>query len=156
MRSLSRFLVCAVLAWNALAADTARPSPPFTMKRTVGTPVTFSQYRGKIVAIAFIHTTCSHCQQLTTELNAIAKDYATRGVQFLECAFNGDAIPALPEFLDRFHPPFPVGYSTQAAVMSYLQYSIIDPRPLYVPHMGIPGSRRHDPRRLSRRKRVLP
>jgi hypothetical protein len=68
-------------------------------------------------------------------LNLIARDYAPRGVQFLECAFNDDAVRSLPEFLQRFAPPFPVGYSTLAAVMSYLQYTVVDPRPLYVPHM---------------------
>ena len=87
------------------------------------------------MALAFIHTTCSHCQQLTTELNMIARDYAARGVQFLECAFNDDALVALPEFLQRFKPSFPVGYSTPAAVMSYLQYSVMVPTPLYVPHL---------------------
>ena len=42
----------------------------------------------------------------------------------------------MPEFLERFAPPYPVGYSSHAAVLTYLQRSIIDPRPLYVPHMA--------------------
>ena len=54
------------LAFAALAADTARPSPPFTILRPGAAPIQLSQYRGKIVALAFIQTTCSHCQQLTT------------------------------------------------------------------------------------------
>jgi hypothetical protein len=56
-------------------------------------------------------------------------------VQVLECAFNDDAQQALPGFLEQFRPAFPAGWSGRAAVMSYLQHSIIDPRPLYVPHM---------------------
>lgn len=130
---LRALLACVLLVCSAPAAD--RRSPAFTMQRTAGTPVSLGQYRGKVVALAFIQTTCPHCQQLTTELNRIATDYKARGVQVLECAFNPDAAPALPEFLERFHPPFPVGYSTQAAVMSYLQYTVFDPRPVYVPHM---------------------
>ena len=94
-----------------------------------------SQFHGKVVALAFIYTTCSHCQQLTVELNHIAPDYAGRGVQFLECAVNDDAVPTMPEFLKRFSPAFPVGYSTMVAVRSYLQYSSVDRRPLYVPHL---------------------
>jgi thiol-disulfide isomerase/thioredoxin len=135
VRYALHFLMIAAFTWTALAADTARPSPPFTILRTGAPPLQLSQYRGKVVALAFIHTTCTHCQQLTTELNRIAGDYANRNVQFLECAFNDDAIAAIPEFLQRFAPPFPVGYSTQAAVLSYLQYTAADPRPLYVPHM---------------------
>ena len=44
-----------------------------------------------------------------------------------------DAISALPEFLQRFAPPFPVGYSSNPEVMAYLQANAA--RPLYVPHM---------------------
>ena len=41
----------------------------------------------------------------------------------------------MPEFIQRFHPAFPVGWNSEAAVRNYLQYTIMDPRPLYVPHM---------------------
>ena len=115
--------------------ETARPSPPFTILRPNGPAVRLSQYRGKVVAVAFIQTECPHCQQLTTELNLIAAEYKDRGVQILECAFDVNAAAALPRFLERFKPPFPVGYSTTAAVMAYLQYTIIDPRPMTVPQM---------------------
>jgi thiol-disulfide isomerase/thioredoxin len=125
------FLLCAAVA----LAEPSRPSPPFTILRVNAPSLRVSQYRGKVVALAFIQTTCSHCQQLTTELNLISRDYAARGVRVLECAFNDDAVAAMPDFLQRFTPPFPVGYSTVAAVMSYLQYTIIDPRPLLVPQM---------------------
>ena len=65
----------------------------------------------------------------------LAKEYAPRGVQFLECAFNDDAMSALPEFLQRFSPSFPVGYGTTASVMAYLQRTLTDPRPMYVPQI---------------------
>ena len=131
--ALSIFI--AALIGPAFPADTARPSPPFTIQRTGAPPLQLSQYRGKVVVLAFIYTSCSHCQQLTTELNPIARDYPGKDVQFLECAFNEDAVAALPEFLQRYAPPFPVGYSTLTAVRSYLQYTAGDTRPLYVPHM---------------------
>jgi thiol-disulfide isomerase/thioredoxin len=117
------------------AAD--RPSPPFSLKR-VGTPapppLALSQYRGKVVALAFIHTTCPHCQHLTEVLNPIAHDYAARGVQVLACAFNEGAEQLLPGFLSQFHPAFPVGWSTHDAVYAYLQYSEMNPMG-FVPHM---------------------
>ena len=130
-----RLILLAACCWSAFAADAARPSPPITIERTAGPDLNLRQYRGKVVALAFIQTTCPHCQALTTELNLIARDYAARGVQVLECAFNPDATATMPEFLERFRPGFPVGFSNQVAVMSYLQYSILDPRPVYVPHM---------------------
>jgi hypothetical protein len=135
VRNALPIILIAAFTWTAPAADTARPSPPFTIQRSGAPPLRLTQYRGKVVALAFIYTSCSHCQQLTTELNLIARDYASRGVQFLECAFNDDAVAAMPEFLARFTPPFPVGFAPSAAVMAYLQHSVIDPRPLFVPHM---------------------
>jgi len=117
------------------AAEPARPSPPFEIQRLKGPALRVSQYRGRIVALAFIDTTCPHCQDLTGTLKGIAREYAARGVAVIECAFNDDAHAALGGFVERFAPPFPVGWNTRAAVMSYLQYSIMDPRPVYVPHM---------------------
>jgi hypothetical protein len=135
MRGLVGAIAGMAVTYGLLAAETARPSPPFEIQRPNGPVLRVSQYRGKIVALAFIDTTCVHCQDLTGTLKGIVRDYAARGVVVLECAFNDGAKEALPEFQQRFDPPFPVGWNTRAAVMSYLQYTILDPRPLYTPHM---------------------
>lgn len=140
MRTPLMSLVCAsVLSTAALfplsAVEPSRPAPPFSIMRIGSAPLKVSAFKGKIVALAFIYTTCPHCQHLTTILNQVAKDYASRGVQVLECAFNDDAVQTMPEFLKQYNPPFPVGFSNRGAVMSYLQYSLTDSRPLYVPHM---------------------
>jgi peroxiredoxin len=132
-----RTALVSLLAASTLstAAEPVRPSPPFSIMRIGSAPLKLSQYKGKVVALAFIYTTCPHCQNLTTTLNQIARDYAARGVQVLECAFNDDAVQNMPEFIKQFNPAFPVGFAPRAAVMSYLQYTITDTRPLYVPHM---------------------
>ena len=135
MRHLFSFILLATLPCIAPAAESSRPSPAYIIQRLGAPPIQLSQYRGKIVALAFIHTTCTHCQQLTTELNLLAREYTPRGVQFLECAFNEDAVTALPEFLQRYSPPFPVGWGSTASVMAYLQRTLTDGRPMYVPQM---------------------
>ena len=122
------------IAILAALCATAALAQPFQMKQVDGKTVSFTQYRGKILAVAFILTTCSHCQNLTRVITPLAKEYAPKGVQFLECAFNDDAPMDMPKFLEQFHPPFPVGWSDQGAVRAYLHYSILDPH-LYVPHM---------------------
>jgi thiol-disulfide isomerase/thioredoxin len=135
MRTAILTLLCAT---SALAADTAtppRPSPPLTIERLGAPAVELSQYRGKVVALAFIFTTCSHCQDLTKLLGPLSREYALRGVQVLECAFNDDAKQTMGEFVQQFQPPFPVGWTSRAAAMAYLQRTILDTRPLYVPHM---------------------
>ena len=128
-------LFMGVALFLAAAEEPVRPSPPLSMERSQSAPLTLSQYRGKVVALAFIYTSCSHCQELTQVLNRLAPEYDFRGVQFLECAFNGDASTAIREFLERYKPPFPVGWTSDAVVRSYLRYPISEKRMLYVPHM---------------------
>jgi len=128
-------LMALSLASGLLAADNGRRSPPFEIQRLNAPALEISQYRGRIVALAFIDTGCPHCQDLTGILKGIVRDYAARGVVVLECAFNEGAQASLPEFEQRFDPTFPVGWNTRAAVMSYLRYNLLDPRPIYVPHM---------------------
>jgi hypothetical protein len=53
----------------------------------------------------------------------------------LECAFNGGAEQLVPQFIQQFQPPFPVGWSNDAAVRAFLQFSVMDTKMFYVPHM---------------------
>ena len=135
MRTAIPISLCAVSALIAIAAEPPRPSPPLTIERTGAPAVELSQYRGKVVALALIFTTCSHCQDLTKLLGPLSREYALRGVQVLECAFNDDAKPTMAQFLEQLRPPFPVGWTSRAAALSYLQRTVLDTRPLYVPHM---------------------
>ena len=135
MRTIIVSLLCATALFTGSAAEPARRSPAFSIMRIGAGPLKLSQYRGKVVVLAFIYTTCPHCQRLTTMLNSVAKDYSAHGVQVLECAFNDDAVPTMPQFLKQVEPQFPVGFSARAPVLSYLQYPADNSRPLYVPHL---------------------
>jgi thiol-disulfide isomerase/thioredoxin len=127
--------LCAAPVLTAIAADAPRLSPPLTIERLDASKVEIDQYRGKVVALAFISTTCPHCQDLTRLLVPLSREFALRGVQVLECAFNDDAKQTMAGFIQQLQPPFPVGWTNRAVVMSYLQRTILDTRPLYVPHM---------------------
>lgn len=133
--ALAVLLTCAAAAPDLAAAD--RPSPPFSVLRTGGSaPVPLASLRGKVVALAFIDTNCTHCQELTrTVLVPVAGEYGVRGVEVVECAFNDAAQAQVPVFIRNFEPPFTVGWNTRAAVLAFLQISMLDMRPLYVPHM---------------------
>jgi peroxiredoxin len=132
MRGWVLSVVIALAVW---AGDTARNAPPFTMLRMNQPSIQLSQYRGKVVVLAFIQTTCPHCQQLTVELNQVARDYTKRGVQIVECAFNEDAGQTLNDFKERFAPPFPVTFSSAAAASVFLQRTVFDQRPMLVPYV---------------------
>jgi thiol-disulfide isomerase/thioredoxin len=134
-----RTLIVSLLAFGALLPaaqppQKAKPQPKtFTILRPNNEPpLTVSSYRGKVVALILISTTCPHCQDFTRELIPMANEYSPRGVQILECAVNPEAAEAVPGFVRQFKPPFPVGYSTQAAVDEFLQRSVL--LTFYVPH----------------------
>jgi len=133
MRTILVAALGAFLTLTAFAVEVGKPSPAFTIQRLSGPALQLSQYKGKVVALAFISTTCPHCQNLTKLLNVISKEYASKGVQVVACAFNDNVKGLLPEFLQTVQPTFPVGYCERDAVMAYLQASVV--KAFYVPHM---------------------
>jgi hypothetical protein len=117
-----------------VAAETPRPSPELTIQRN-GAPLKLSQFRGKIIALAFTHLSCKYCQDLTRTLKVIQKDYEGRNVQVVECAFDAEASGTLGMFSNVLQPNFPVGYTTDAIVKKYLKWDDEKDGNLYVPYM---------------------
>src|SRR5438876_6940960 len=116
-----RAAIGALLAVGALyAADQGRPSPPLTILRESGPPITLKQYQGKIVMLAFIQTPSMECQSLLQLLSPIARDYAPRGVQVLVVARKEEPREepdkAIPDFVRTYQPAFPVGWAEDAVV----------------------------------------
>jgi thiol-disulfide isomerase/thioredoxin len=135
MRTAILTLILTVGAFVALADDPPRPAPPFTIMRAGAPPIQLSQYHGKVVALVLINTGCPHCQALTGTLGPVARDYAAKGVQFIEVAFSPNSEQTVPGFIQQFQPPFPVGWSSDPAVRALLSYTPTDPRLSYVPHV---------------------
>jgi len=106
----------------ACAAEVPRPSPDFSFNLTGGQQLQISQYKGKVIALAFILTTCPHCQKTVGILSTMQNEYGPRGLQVLACATEDMAAMNVPDFIQRFHPPFPVGYKFRDPVMEYLQH----------------------------------
>jgi len=77
----------------------------------------------------------SHCQALTLQLNPLASEFASRGVQFLQCAINDGAADGLKEFTMKFQPAFPVGWATREAMLSFIGASPMDYNATFVPRM---------------------
>ncbi len=98
-----------------------------------GQQTLLSKYAGKVVVLAFISTTCPHCQKTTGVLSAIQNEYAGRGVQILAAAFNPNAVELVPGFIAQFHPTFPVGSADRDSVLEYEQASMAKPN--YVPEI---------------------
>jgi len=108
--------------------DAPRKAPDFQIHMADGKNLSLSEFRGKkVCVVAFISTTCPHCQAYVQMLSGIQRDYAERGVQILGVAFDDGAEKALPGFLQQFRPAFPLGWDKHADVMGFLQISILSP-----------------------------
>jgi hypothetical protein len=135
MRIVTSILLCAAIGLAQTPKQAPRKPPPFTILRPDAPPLPLSRYRGKVVALTFISEVCSHCQALTLQLNPLASEFASRGVQFLQCAINDGAADGLKEFTMKFQPAFPVGWATREAMLSFIGASPMDYNATFVPRM---------------------
>src|ERR1043165_1730336 len=119
MRTILVTVLCLFVAFTAFALEVGKPSPTLTIQMKGGGPIQLSQYKGKVVALAFMLTTCPHCQNLTKYLNSIAKEYEAKGAQIVGCAFNDDAPQQVGLFVQQFGGNFPVGYCSGQDVIAY-------------------------------------
>lgn len=124
-----------------LIADTAdappplpRKAPEFVFALQDGKQLLLSSFRGKVTVIAFMFTTCPHCQALCPTLGAIQRDYAAKGVQFVGDVIDEGAKDRLVEFNTQYsRNVFPVGWSTHEAALEFLMHP--NPR-FYVPMLA--------------------
>ncbi len=118
-----------------------RPATEFQISLTGGKQVAVSQFKGKVVALIFILTYCPHCQKTVGILSKQQEEYGPRGFQALASAIEEGAAKALPDFLNRFHPPFPVGFNARGPVLEFLQHPIaarmIMPNLVYIDRQGV-------------------
>jgi peroxiredoxin len=92
-------------------AQTPRQAPEIQIQVPGGTAIQLSQYKGKPVLLAFILTTCPHCQHTTGILVKLQNEFAAKGLKVIECAVNSTADVLIPDFVKTYKTSFPVGYN---------------------------------------------
>jgi peroxiredoxin len=133
---MHKLLVFMAMA-GSLVAGTA-PAPPkapvlprkaaeFVFNNVDGAQKLLSMYKGKTIVLAFMFTTCPHCQKTAQLLALVQKEYAAKGVQILGAVFEKDASSRLQQFQRTLSLNFPVGYSEQGPVLDFLQLPPNDP-----------------------------
>jgi peroxiredoxin len=119
-------------AFSIWAAEVPRKAPDLTIHLNNGKQVQVNSYRGKVVCVAFILTTCPHCQNTTRVLSRLQPEYTARGFQVIEASIEENGQANVPMFVQQFNPPFPVGYLEFQTASDYLQHS-----PMLILH--VPG-----------------
>ncbi len=96
--------------------------------------VWLSQQSGKTCVLAFILTTCPHCQFTVGLLNKIQKDYADKGVVIIASAIEPMSSLHIPDFMKLLKPQFQVGYNEQSYVQKFLGRP--DNDPMFMPQLA--------------------
>lgn len=123
--SLAALSAASLGAWTV--PDLPRKSPEFTITETTGKVTLLSSYRGKVVVLAFVHTTCPHCQAFSTELQKLQNELGPKGLQVIDVAWNPNAKLLVPGFVSSLRLEFPVGYvETYDPVMNFMGFSMMD------------------------------
>jgi thiol-disulfide isomerase/thioredoxin len=122
-------LTLAGVACLCAADPTSGPQPeiprqaPELLIQMPGKVIQLSQYKGYICALAFMSTTCPHCQHMTQMLAAMVPEYSQKGVQMLGVTLNAEANTELPNFNKVFaHNAFPIGMSVEPIARKFLEH----------------------------------
>src|SRR5260370_7831091 len=95
-------LVLSALALQAEAPPALRHSPELVLRYNDGHQALLSSYRGKVIGLLFVHTTCPHCQHISQVFTQIQKEYGPPGFQPLDVPFNKTPNLSIPTFLKTF------------------------------------------------------
>ncbi|HWF48795.1 MAG TPA: TlpA disulfide reductase family protein, partial [Bryobacteraceae bacterium] len=129
MKTISNAIaMVALFLGTALAADTSalRKAPELAYSVPAGghqEPKLLSQYRGKVVALEFIFTTCPHCQHASILMSKLQQEYGGRGFQALDVAINENADLLVGNFARDFQTNFPVGWTTRDQFITFMNFS---------------------------------
>lgn len=119
------FLALSLVAVTPLGAQQVpRKAGEWTIQVPGGKPISLAAHKGKPVLLAFILTTCPHCQHTVELLSKLQPEYARRGLVILASAIDQSAPSAVPRFISYMHPPFSIGYNDPTAVLNFAGYSL--------------------------------
>jgi thiol-disulfide isomerase/thioredoxin len=126
------FAASTVLAFAcaSFAADTLAPAIRKAPELAFTVPgqgqKLLSQYKGKVIALELIYTTCPHCQAASHIMSKFQNELGSRGFQAIDVAFNDNADLLVEGFIKEQQTQFPVGWTTRDQVLSFLGISAVE------------------------------
>jgi peroxiredoxin len=136
MKMFAAFAATVVLTVSALAiGPVPRPAPNFDFVDANGKHIMLSSYRGKVVVVQFLLTTCPHCQAMSSMvLTKMQAELGPRGFQALGVSENALDEPNTPaqaaqivrDYASKYANDFPVGYAARGPIFEFLGLSVMD------------------------------
>lgn len=110
---------------TALTAADPRPAPELVIKAANGQEQLLSSYRGKVVAVEFLLTTCPHCQKASQNMQKLYKELGPQGFQPIGIAINDMANMLINDYAKQFSLTYPLGYANRDVATQFLQHPIM-------------------------------
>ena len=112
----------AALSLIAADANLGRKAPELAFTVSGQGQKLLSQYRGKVVALEFIFTTCPHCQAASKVMSGFQRQYGPQGFQALDIAVNENADLLVENFVKDYQVAFPVGWMSRDQMLSFMGF----------------------------------
>src|SRR5262249_33648617 len=127
MKSITTLVLSVCLSGSLFAkSPVPRSAGEFRVVDSSGKSRKVSEYRGQVLVVQFLYTTCAHCQATARMLNGLQNEFGPRGLQVIGIAFEpGVQTDAIERFTKANGVSFPVGVSSTDAVLSYLGLSVM-------------------------------
>ena len=104
-----RVLLLLGLACAAFARE-PRPLANVPIPMPQGKKINLAQYRGKVVLMMIVSTTCADCIKSVQMANRMQKEMGPKGFQAVAAAGDDNAQYLVEPFAQRYGLTFPVGY----------------------------------------------
>jgi len=115
------------LGLNAFAAKIPRKAGKVAITMNNGEQLLLSSLVGKVVALEFLLTTCSHCQRCSGILQHMYEEFGPKGFQPLGTAINDDALKLVPEYIRKLGLKYPVGVTPRIKAYEFLGANVFEP-----------------------------
>lgn len=111
-----------------------RRAPGFSLPDTFQRQYDLYDYRGKVVLLEFMQTTCEKCQALTKTIEARLKPKYGDKLVVLGVVVPPDSVDKVKKYIDVFKVTYPILYDSGQMVGSYVKASPQRPS-VYFPHV---------------------
>ncbi len=123
LRKLLLLLMC--VTGLAAGAQVPRPCPNFAVNLNDGRQIHLGEYKGKVVVMAFLLTTCPHCQFTSKVLTKLQPEYGPRGFQVVGSAIDEMSKMLVGDFIKRFQPAYPMGFNQREEAEDFLEHPVM-------------------------------
>jgi len=122
-------IICAAFSVASLSAGplSGRRIPSFSLPDMTATYHDILDYRGKVVLVEVMQTTCPHCQKLAGQLEKVQDKYGDK-VSILSIVVPPDNADTVKQFAIRFHIRYPILFDCGQAAAALLKATPQNPK----------------------------